>query len=320
MKNNIIISILLIIFMNTACSNEEAYDKSSLGDELNSENSKAVTFSGAEMDGVSVLIFGHNNSEFKYIHAISTGWSAEGKVSTLLEIGKYKFLFLKYTAENTTFQPDPLNTSSGFEDIKIKAKEDPQNSGYLLPVDEIWLPETEAMASKEYLINNPTTIHNKLTRAVSQVQLNIRRGYKNGSTIVPYPFPDGKNIMENIKEIKMDITGVGQAITIAGGEGSSKTKYSALSATEITEDGYAIFGGPLVFPNGSGVNSPVKITIVPKDDSPFPVMTADVEGLLERNKKLEITLWLTSTYKFINVTVKTEPISKSEDGDSGIWE
>lgn len=306
--------------MTTACSNEGAYIESSLGEELNSVNSKAVTFSGAEMDGVSVLIFGHSNNGFKYLRSINTGWSVDGKVSTLLEIGTYKFLFLKYISVNTTFYPNSLNTSTNFEDIKIVAKEDPLNNGYLIPVDELWLPETEAMADETYLINNPTTVYNTLKRAVSQVQLNIKRGYNKGTTIAPYPFSDGKNIMDNIKEIKLDIAGVGEAVTISGGEGSSKTQYSSQAATEITTEGYAVFEGPLVFPNGTGANSSVKITIVPKDGSAFPVMTADVEGLLERNKKLEITLWLTSTYKFINVTVKTEPISESEDGDLGIWE
>lgn len=322
MRNNIIISSLLIVIlsMTVACSNEDTIIKNSLGDELNSVNNKAVTLSGATMDGVSVLIFGRNENAFKYQRSISTGWSVDGKVSTLLEIGMYKFLFLKYKEENTIFYPKPLDTNSTFESIKIEAKDDPDNIGYLLPVDEIWLPETEGLANKQYLIDNPTTIFNRLERAVSQVQVNIRRGYKSGENILPLPFPEGKDITENIKEIIMDIDGVGESITISGGSGSSKTIYTAESAAEITDDGYAIFEGPLVFPNGSGENTSVNLTIVPKDGSLYPTMKANAAGLLERNKKLEITLWLTSTYKLINVTVRTEPISLSEDGDEGIWE
>jgi len=322
MKNNFIRSILLILILSivVACSNEEAIIEDSLGDKLNSENNKAVTFSETTMDGVSVLIFGHNNSEFRYIRKIDTGWSADGKVSTLLEIGTYKFLFLKYNKVNTTFYPDPLTTNSTFDDIRIEAKADPDNAGYVLPVDELWLPETETMANKTYLINNPTTIQNKLKRVVSQVQLNINRAYKSGEAFVPLPYSGGENIMDNIKEIKLDIDGVGEFVTISGGNGLSKTTFISSSSDEITDDGYAIFNGPLVFPNGSGENTSVNITITPKNDSPFPVMTATAEGLLERNKKLEITLWLTSTYKFINITVDTEPISESEDGDTGIWE
>jgi len=322
MKSNIIISVLLIIILSmvVACSNEEAIMEDSLGDKLNSVNNKAVTFSGATMDGVSVLIFGHNNSQFKYLRSINTGWSEDGKVSTLLEIGTYKFLFLKYKKENTTFYPETLDKNSSFESIKIEAKNDDANNGYVLPVDEIWLPETKDMANKSYLINDPTTIHNKLKRAVSQVQLNIKRGYKDGEVIKPLPYPKGEDIMENIKEIKMDIDGVGEFITISGGNGSSKTMYNSSASDEIDDDGYALFYGPLVFPNGAGTNTSVDITITPKENSTFPVMAAKVEGLLERNKKLDITLWVTSTYKFINITVQTAPISESRDGDKGIWE
>lgn len=303
-----------------ACSNEEAIVGGSSEDGLDSVNNKAVTLSGATMDDVSVLIFGFDNADFKYQRAINTGWSADGKVSTLLEIGTYKFLFLKNAGANTNFNPNPLNANSDFEDIRIDAKNDPSNAGYLLPVDEIWLPETESMADEIYVIKDSTTIHNKLKRAVSQVQLTIKRAYNDSGTIKPLPFPTGVDIMANIKEIKIDINGVGQSIDIAGGIGAGKTLYLAQSADSITSDGYAIFDGPFVFPNGSGTNSSVDITIVPKDNNPFPVMSKEVQGLLERNKKLEITLWLTSTYKFINITVKIEPISESEDGDTGIWE
>lgn len=306
--------------MTTACSNDEVYTDGSLGEELDSSNSKTVTFSQADMDGVSVLIFAHSNTEFKYLRHINTGWTEDGKVSTLLDIGTYKFLFLKKIGINTILYPNPLDANSNFEDIKIEAKEDILHEGYLLPVDEIWLPETEEMAKEIYVINNPTTIYNKLKRAVSQIKLNIKRGYKSESGILPYPFPEGKNIMDNIKEIKMDISGIGETVTISGGSGSSKTQYTSQVATEITTEGYAVFDGPFVFPNGTGMNASVKITITPKDESAFPVMTVDVEGLLERNKKMEITLWLTSIYKFINVTVVTDPISESQDGDLGIWE
>lgn len=322
MKNNIIISVILIILsMAVACSNENVLDEeNSLGDKLNSTNTKAVTFSGAAaMDNVSVLIFGYNGSDYKYQRSISSGWSPEGKVSTSLEIGTYKFLFLKYKEINTIFNPNPLNTSSVFDAIRIDAKTNPNKQGYLLPVDEIWLPETKNMANATYSIIEPVTISNTLVRAVSQVQLNLKRAYKNGTTMIPYPYTVN-NIMENIKEITMDIDGVGESIDIAGGIGFSKTIYSAQSESQITNDGFAIFDGPLVFPNGSGLNTSVKITIIPQDNSLFPEMTASVEGMLERNRKLEITLWLTSTYKLIDVTVDTEPISKEEDGDIGIWE
>jgi len=327
MKKNIIFSILLILIMSmiVACSNEEAIMENSLGDKLNSVNKKTVTFSEATMDGVSVLIFGHNNSKFQFLRSIDAGWSASGtsksKVSTYLEIGTYKFLFLKNEGKTTKLTPSLLGAGPiYFENIKIESTEDSQNPGWLAPVDEIWLPETDAVANKTYAISDSVTIFNKLKRAVSQVQLNIKRALPDGEKQTPYPFEEGESIMENIKEIKMEIEGVGEYITIYGGNGTSKTKYNATSASKIDDDGYAIFNGPFVFPNGTGEDAMVNIIIEPIDENVFPRTTATAKGPLEKNRKLEITLWLTPVYKFINITIDTKPISGNKDGDTGIWE
>lgn len=226
---------------------------------------------------------------------------------------------MKYTEASTTFHPNPL-TNSSFDDIKFETTADPLNAGYVSAVDEIWLPRTKEIAEKSYLINDSITIRDTLKRAVSQVVLHIKRTSDDAVKRTPFPFPKGRNIMEQIKEVKMDINGVGKYITIAGGFGSEKTLYSSKTATEITGEGFARFDGPLVFPNGTGKDTDVNITITPIDNSPYPIMTNNVKGLLERNKKLVITLWMTSTYKFVNIEVKIEPISKETDGDSGIWE
>ena len=323
MKSNIIISVLLVILSLTvaSCSNEENIIENSLGDELNSENNKIVTFSGATMDGVSVLIFGRNNTSYKYQGIVDTGWSTDGKATKVLEIGRYKFLFMKYTPVYTELYPTTIDQNTLFEDIRIDSKPDLANSGYTLPVDEIWLPETDSLANIIYPIYNTTTVHNKLKRAVSQIELYIIRASNNGTQMDSLPFPTGKNIMDNIQEIKLDIDGVGKYITTAGGFGSEKTLYKATTADSITSKGYAIFEGPLLFPNGTRTNTSVDITITTKTGSAYPAtMTEKVQGLLERNKKLKITLWLTSTYEFITITVDTEPISENTDGDSGIWE
>lgn len=320
MKNYSIKSILLILsIILTACSNDDSANDNPPGNGGNSKNSKVVTLSEATMDNVSVLIFGRNNINYTYQRSIDKGWSEDGKVTTFLEIGSYKFLFLKNGGLYTDLYPKLLKNAK-FEDIRIDAKKDPARTGYMLAVDEIWLPETEEMAARTYVIKDSTTIPNKLKRAVSQVELRIQRGGKEGEKMVPQPYPAGENIMENIKEVRMDISGVGESISIYGAEGMSKTMYVSQEEDLITDEGFARFDGPFVFPNGTGDKTSVDITIVPIDDTLFPETTTTVEGLLERNKKLEITLWMTSTSNFITITVKTEDISGSEDGDTGIWE
>ena len=43
-------------------------------------------------------------------------------------------------------------------------------------------------------------------------------------------------------------------------------------------------------------------------------------GKAERNKQLEITLWITLDYPVIGVEIQTAPITEEQDGDTGIWE
>lgn len=76
----------------------------------------------------------------------------------------------------------------------------------------------------------------------------------------------------------------------------------------------------MYFRRRRGGETTVKVTLVPESGSSFPELVQTVGGLVERNKKLGITLWITSTYRFIGVTVKTDPISETREGDKGIWE
>lgn len=317
MKRLNIIFGLLLLFV-TACNTDNDYDTTQ--DETDLRSSNTVTFS-QEIDGVSVLIFGKNdNNQFLYNRSISSGWSDEGKVSALLDIGYYKFLFIKSAQATTSFSPTLQPGATSFDNVKIKATADVANPGYLLPVDEIWLPSIEE-ANEEYEILDPAYIQDTVRRAVSQVILNIKRGYHNGTTYVPIPFKQGVDITNIIKTIDMDIIGVGESIDIYGSYGSAhKTRFTANTPTEITTDGFAVFKGPFLFPPEDGNDSQVNIVITPQDDSPFPEMRKDITGKLEKNYQLVITLWLTETYQIFDITVDTTPITDSKEGDKGIWE
>lgn len=303
----------------TACSNDEHDDL--LSQETDLRSSEIVTFS-QDMDGVSVLIFGKNDAnQFIYKRKIDSGWSPEGKVSTDLEIGYYKFLFLKSAGLSTSMSPTPSAGNTNFNDIRIMATADGSNPGCVLPVDEIWLPETFSMANEEYEILSPTTVQNTIKRVVSQIELTVKMGYLNGNVFEELPY-DNLDVMKNIKEIQFDITGLGEAVNIAGSIGSTaKTIYKTAQARDVTTKGAATFDGPFVFPPAGANKTNVVITIVPKDDSPYPAMVSKtITERLERNQKLAITLWITDTYQFFDVTVETAPISQVEDGDEGIWE
>ena len=308
----------MLIVLLTACSSEDENVFVDSDPTLDTK-SEAITFL-QDVGGVSVLIFNENVDNFNYLRSIVSGWSTEGKVSTRLEVGKYKFLFVKSAGIYTSFYPASFDNTTSFDDIKIISKADTQNAGYILPVDEIWLPETEELAKAIYTITDETTVHNKLTRAVSQIVLNLKRASINGTDTTYLPFPGNMNIMDNIKEIRLDINGVGEAVNIKGGIGSVKTKDVLDEATDIDDSGFATFDGPFLFPMGTTGESTVGISVIPSDDSLFPEMNTSVKGMLEKNKKLEITLLITSTYQLIDIIVDTNPMKEISQGDSGIWE
>jgi len=308
---------MLAVLIFTACSNENDGDDSQSG---TSSLRNEVTLS-SETDGVSVLIFAKEEGKYKYLRSINSGWSAERKVSTILQLGYYKFLMFKSAGINTSFSlPSELDAEGKMKEIEFSAKPDSHGEDYVLPVDEIFFPETASVAEQEHNIDGPKTIHNKLTRAVSQVVLNINRGYADGSDMKPLPYAEGKSIMDNIASIELDIEGVGEVINIYESRGSKKTYFSATQASSTTTEGFAVFKGPFVFPSIAGEEAEVKITIHTIDSDIFPNTEKIIHGKLERNKKLEISLWMTSTYKLIDVLVDLSEITEETEGDSGIWE
>lgn len=316
-KFSFIFRILLIVF-TTACSNEEEHVLSS--ENPTSQRTELVTFS-QETDNVSVLIFGKNeNNDFVFKRSINSGWTNENTVSTYLELGDYKFLFIKSAGITTSFSPVLQENVSSFDSFSIVPATDNLNAGYVLPVDEIWLPEDADTANKIYEIRDSTRIKNKLKRIVSQVILNVNRGYVHNGNFISMPFSSNNDITDFIGEVKFDITGVGEKATIEGSSGYSKTLFKTDSAKDITEEGFATYEGPFIFPPDAGKESNIEITLIPKAGSLLTEMKKTVSGFTEKNKQLIITLWLTDSYNLFNITIDTAPITDSEEGDKGIWE
>ena len=93
--------------------------------------------------------------------------------------------------------------------------------------------------------------------------------------------------------------------------------YSAAEYESIDTQGFATFTGPFVFPT-TGTSAGLNITLVPVSGEPYPPL--QLSGKLEANRKLEVSLWLTSSYFDIGVTIQNLPISGRTNGDEGIWE
>ena len=318
MKKFIFLCSILTMLMAACSENDEMF----VIEELPVSTRSIIAYSG-ETENVSVLIFGWDTNDYNYLRSWNPTW-VENKASTNLEIGKYTFLFYKSDGVSAKMIPETLNRNTKMEDVQFQALPDPESSrsGYVLPVEEVWLQETADKVKTAYTISGEMNhiVEAKLTRAVSQLELTIKRGYEKGETFIDLPFQDGESIQDIIRQVTCDIKNVGSSISINGGIGSSSVYYQSTGSGNLLEGGFTHFTGPFVFPNGTGTNSQLDIVITPVAGSKYPEMKTTVNGMFERNKKLNVTLWLNATYELIYVSINKEPISEETEGDTGLWD
>jgi len=211
----IIILFCTIAVLCASCNNSEDEITNTIQTTL---SRSSVIYSG-DVEGVSVLIFGFFNNDYYYQKSLNSGW-IDNRISTNLELGKYKFLYYKASGSKVDILPISLTSSTTFGAIQFQAKDDTGfGADYVLPVEEIWLPETPEMANKIHTISGNDLIENTLKRAVSQVELHVMRGELANEKYTPIPFVDEDNIMNYISEIRLDISGVGKTLNYAGTTG-----------------------------------------------------------------------------------------------------
>ena len=109
------------------------------------------------------------------------------------------------------------------------------------------------------------------------------------------------------------------------GDGSSGTAtvtatLAAADYAELTDAGFVRFEGPFVIPPADGGEIGLDISVVPAAGAALQPAQLRLTGKAERNRQLEITLWITSDYPVIGVEIQTAPITEEQDGDTGIWE
>ena len=62
------------------------------------------------------------------------------------------------------------------------------------------------------------------------------------------------------------------------------------------------------------------LSVVPAEGAALQPVQLHLTGRAERNKRLDITLWITSGYPVVGVEIRTAPIEREQEGDTGIWE
>lgn len=315
MKIIYLLPCLLCLFA-VACSNENKTEEID-----NSLRTRAVTLDAGETNDVEVFVFKKDDNGFMHLSTINSGWDNNGRTTVNLENGDYKFLFHKSQLLNCDRFPAEMNPTVAFEHILWNCRADDTNGeGYMLPTDEIWLPETFDMANLPYSIQAATTVNNTLTRAVSQVMVHFRKGDPEnpGTRAI-----GAKTRAVNFGTLDIDIHGVGQSASVNGGIGNSKTRVILNEA--LTDELLTSFIGPYVFPSETGEDATVTVIYTPGPDSDIPGFTKTVSGPLERNRKLEVTFWIEDEEPIdegtLKVTVETIEMEDNDDlGDNGIWE
>lgn len=309
----------MLCLLAVACTNEKKIDQDPGPSLL---ETRAVTLDAGGADDVEVFIFKQDDNGFMHLSSINSGWDENGKTTVKLEKGDYKFLFHKSAKLNCDIFPASMTPEAAFDHVKWNSRNDEINgAGYMLPVDEIWLPETFDMANNPYSIQNAMTIRNTLTRAVSQVMIHMRKGTP--ETVITRA-SDATPTAVSLGTLDIEINGVGQSVNVVGGTGTSKTRVAIAEAVSNGEEIFT-FTGPFVFPSDSEDDATVTITYTPNENSDIPGFTTTVNGPLERNKKLEISVWLGDDEPIVEgdleVTVEVIDMEDSEDsGDHGKWE
>lgn len=266
-----------------------------------------------------VYIFRREGSSFRYDSTITGGWSEEGKMTTRLLTGDYKFLFTGPIDNRTNVLPVSLDHTITFEELFFTARTDYEHAGGILPAGELFLPEPD-VANSVYTIIGGDEIECTLKRRVAQLTFVLKRGYKDEDTYIPQPYKQGHNVLENIKELQVEISGIARQCNYLGtsGEGTLFCTYTASERESVDAQGFATFTGPFVFPPAAETETRLNITLISVSGESYPPL--QLSGKLEANRKLEVNLWLNSSNFDIGVTIQNLPISERTEGDAGVWE
>lgn len=282
-----------------------------------------VTLRREGAQDVAVYAFRRQGESFLYDTLFREGWTAEGTLSVRMPAGDYKFLFASGAGENLALAPAPLTRQTAWEQTSFALKEDPAVAGTYLPADELFLQSPASDAVKVYTLGGTdVTVPARLTRAVCRIGINLKRGYHDGTGYEKVPYVQPHSVLDEIERIELRVENAGQRVNPAGSAGTAAV-WATLAATEYTEldaDGFVRLDGPLIIPPGGDGTIDLELTVVPAAGVALQPAPVRLKGKAERNKRLDVTLWITSAYPRIGVEIGLTPIEEEQEGDAGIWE
>ena len=195
--------------------------------------------------------------------------------------------------------------------------------GTCFPADELFLQYPASDANTVYTIDGAAqTVRARLTRAVCRISVTVKRGYHDGTRYVEVPYAKPQSVLDQIGRIELSADHTGLRVNPGGSSGTATVTATLTAAdyAELTDGGFVRLEGPFVIPPADGGEVGLDITVVPAAGAALQPVQLRLTGKAERNKQLEITLWITLDYPVIGVEIQTAPITEEQDGDTGIWE
>ncbi|MCP9612187.1 FimB/Mfa2 family fimbrial subunit [Coprobacter tertius] len=310
--------VVLPVMCLFSCS-EDTLDGRKPGVSSEIRNKKeTVTFINKTNNAI-IYAFRKEGEGYWYNSTIGEHWN-EGKIKVSMPMGEYKFLFSESSGNNFMLIPETLTPITNYKDVMFVVKPDVLNNGCLMPSGELFLQEYQ-IADSVYSISSGSTITCTLKRAVSQLRITVKQGYKHGDEYIPVPYEQGHSMADIFENIQVEITGVGKCVNASGtyDTGKSLSTYS-IDKNVLTADGFIDIDGPFFLPSSNSERKiSLKVSLNPVDGSPFQKMEKLLTGHAERNEQLEIRLWVNSAYKLIGITLDRIPISEKITGDNGMW-
>ena len=317
MKQCKLTMLVLAVAACTACAEPETANT------VPNQETTRVTLRREGAADVSVYAFRLQGERFLFDTLFREGWTSDGRMSVRMPSGRYKFLFASGAAGRLVLEPEPLTRQTAWEDASFVLRENAEVPGTRCPADELFLQYPASEAEAIYTVGGTDlTVPATLRRAVCRIEISVKRGYHDGTRYVEVPYGGAQSVLDEIDRIELSAGGTGLRVNPAGSSGTATVaaRLAAADYTELTDGGFIRLEGPFVIPPANGGEVGLDISVVPVSGAALQPVRLHLAGQAERNKRLDITLWITSGYPVIGVEIRTAPIEQEQEGDTGIWE
>ena len=220
-------------------------------------------------------------------------------------------------------EPDPIDRQTAWEEVAFALRENAEVPGTCLPADELFLQYPASDADAVYTVGGrDLTVPATLRRAVCRIEVSVRRGYRDGRQYVEVPYEKPHSVLDEVERIELSAGNTGLRVNPSGSGGTAVVTavLAAADYAELTDGGFVRLEGPFVIPPADGGEVTLDLSVVPAEGAALQPVQLHLTGRAECNKRLDITLWITSGYPVVGVEIRTAPIEREQEGDTGIWE